>query len=238
VGARCSQGYREYKNEKGGYKNDVIAITLFPLGQVKEMSLPGSNAVDKNYRVQRTARRTDQEYVEIASFYVGSAWLAVKTTEVQGAIIVNKITRMPLENDAIEGTVMFGDRPIYLIHPGKAKGVGRLESGIEYQVVVLTTEFGPVGVVVDRLGEIPEIPVANIVANQFSMDEKTAYVKGIVKPEQENKDAAILLVLDPTGFVKTILGSKGQENILSQFLPPGEEPPALTNGSGQIHKAS
>lgn len=238
AGAQCSQGYREYKNEKGGYKNDVISMTLFPLGQVKPVSALKSHGDEKNYRVQRIARRSDQEYVEIASFYIGGAWLAVKTTEVQGAIIVNKITRMPLENDAIEGTVMFGDRPIYLIHPGKTKGGPRLQSGNEYQVVVLTTEYGPVGVVVDKLGEIPEIPVTQVVQNQFSMDDKTAYVKGIVKPDGENKDSAILLVLDPTGFIKTVLGNKDGDNILSEFLPPADAPPPLTNGSSAIHKAS
>lgn len=216
VGARCSQGYREFKNEKGGYRNDVIAITMFPLGQVKDLSASKRREQAKN-RVQRTARRSDQEYVEIASFYVGGAWLAVKTSEVQGAIIVNKITRMPLENDSIEGTVMFGDRPIYLIHPSKAKGSGRLESGTELQVVVLTTDYGPIGVVVDRLGEIPEIPVSQIVPNQFSMDEKTNYVEGIVRPDSESQDSAILLVLNPTGFIKTVVGSRGSENVLSQF---------------------
>lgn len=224
LGASCSQGYREYKNEKGGYRNDVIAVTMFSLGQVREQSLEGSRPAPKNNRVQRVARMKDQDYVEIASFYVGGAWLAVKTSEVQGAIIVNKITRMPLENQSVEGTVMFGDRPIYLIHPGKSKGAGRLDTSGEYQVVVLSTEFGPVGVVVDGLGEIPEIPASHIVPNQFAMDQTTNYVKGIVRPDAENSDASILLVLDPTGFVKTVIGSQGTDAIMSQFAAIGGEP--------------
>jgi chemotaxis signal transduction protein len=213
VGACCSKGYREFKGNNDDYKNDIIAMTFMSLGVIKKKSNSLAHSQQQNFKIRNTIRTPGVNYVDVATFHVGSLWIGIRSEHVQASMMAERITSVPSANKAVRGVVMFGEQPIYLIDGYTSLGVDRPASEGPLEVVVVKTDFGQIGVVVDKLGEIPIVPENQIVADKLLASEGTDYVEGIVRLESDKREPHMLVMVHPSEFVKCLLGGHSSEAI-------------------------
>ena len=74
IGVKCSKGYREYKSDLDDYKNDVLSFVFIKIGEDKNKSIIDSS----NKYIHNTKKKKTQHSVELATFNIGSKFLAVK----------------------------------------------------------------------------------------------------------------------------------------------------------------
>lgn len=162
VGVAMSSGYREYKTSDG-HIDEVMALCAYPLGAVAKMRGGATTHLEGGKgAAMGQARRvgTGVETVDVATFYVGRMWLGIPAAEVVEAIDVSGITpAIGGGNPIMAGVKMYRGTLIpivYLYRLIGPEGESELSGGT--QVVVLRfNEKEYIGLLVDRLGEIPEI---------------------------------------------------------------------------------
>ncbi len=233
LSACCSKGYREFKDPSDEYKNDIIALTFMALGKIKQETV--TNKASKNFALKHPKRIPNVEYVDIATFHIGSVWIGIPTDSVQAATIAHKITPMPSANKSIKGLITFNDKPIYLIDGYSAIGAEKpMSSTKDLQVVVVKTQSGPVGVIVDRLGDIPVVRKDLITVSDLLANEGVNYIKGIVRLESDNDSIPMLVIVEPTEFVKCLLGDAMNAELMKKM----KELQASSNIEEALAKAS
>lgn len=199
VGSKMSSGYREFKGPQDAYRNDVAALIFIPLGQVQAVAQTSPSHQEK-VRMPHTARsRLGQETTEIATFYIGTEWFGIPSLNVIEAIDALDITSLPGMPGYVRGVVMFGGDPILVfdlcdhLHFGKP-----VDSTTYTQIVVVRGESDePFGILVHRLGEIPEVDNQAIdsVANLFPGEGMLS--ENVIRPDPAGGREGILVVLSP-----------------------------------------
>jgi chemotaxis signal transduction protein len=197
IGSELSSGYREYKTSDA-YSNHVVALCGFPLGAVSALDAPVRHAA-----VAQGARRHGggKEMVELATFNIGKLWLGVPASEVVEAIDAGNLT-MPV---GAKGDVVAG----YKMHRGQLISVIRLDKVMHgpsgntnpQQIVILRTHGKVcIGILVDSLGEIPEVPHEDIQSvSDFTVADGiliTAVVRGLSRPAGQGDTLLSLLGTD------------------------------------------
>jgi chemotaxis signal transduction protein len=188
VGMALSNGYREYK-VSDGYSADVISICAAQLGQ--ELAAVTRKAA--------TTRKTHNHHVtgdtiEFATFYVGDNWFGLRSQDVIEAIDATGITK------ATGG--MSGLLVGYSMHRGVAipvldlaQCVGVAPGEDERQIVIVRAGNGPVGLLVNALGDIPEVPVDMIVDMDTLRWDRRLPVSGLVRQRADDDPRAPLLII-------------------------------------------
>jgi chemotaxis signal transduction protein len=186
VGACMSNGYREYKGPDDAYRNDVVALIFAPLGECKK---DRSNAKVKTRGRLKGAEINAQgggECMEIATFYVGNHWLGIPTEYVVESIDTRGLTSVPGSGESLLGYIMFRDSLISVIGLWGMLGKDDTRgSGNEPQIVVLRLggeKNALIGVMVDELGEIPEIPLERIEKVSPMLNAGNMLAESLVKP--------------------------------------------------------
>lgn len=198
VGACMSKGYREYKGEGDNYKNDVVALILVPLGEKHEHERRAAPAV-RSRTQSRSAKAggNGNESVEIATFYVDSHWVGIPSEHVVEAIDVKGVTRVPGAGENAVGYLMFREKLVPIVGLwGMLGESGRRRPNHEPQIVILQLAADVLlGVMVDELGEIPEIQHEHIEKISGMLTGESMLTEGLVKPdEQQNRKDMIVLV--------------------------------------------
>lgn len=219
VGACCSKGYREYKGETDEYKCDIIALTFMLLGEVRAAKT-GLYLRDTEDKVRHLHRSPGVSYADVATFHIGSLWVGIRAEHVESAIIATHVTQIPSKNKALRGAVMYNDRPIYLVDPYESLGLTKMSEDLPevIQAVVIKTEFGLVSISIDRLGEIPVIAEDQIKVDAFLSGGDSKYIEGIVRLESSAKNSPMLVVVEPSEFVKCLVGERQGMNLKDQML--------------------
>ncbi len=108
VGASASAGYREYKDARDVYRNDVIALVFSRLCNVE--------AHVAKEPVQRLSIRSDRTQTgakeDLATFLVGRRWFAARTGEIVEAIDVADIMPLPFMPPGMMGCLMYRGSPL------------------------------------------------------------------------------------------------------------------------------
>jgi len=197
VGAKVSSGYREYKGPNDAYRNDVVALVFIPLAQV---AADGANRPARREGVQmphRTHGPAAGDTTEIATFYIGEEWFGIPSAQVVEAIDLAGITSIPGMPGYVRGVLMFERNPILVFDLKEHLHFGQPVDAAGYrQIVVVRGPSGEAfGILVHRLGEIPEVANHRIdaVANLFPGDAVLA--ESLVKPEPAAGRSQILVVL-------------------------------------------
>jgi chemotaxis signal transduction protein len=190
VGMALSNGYREYK-VSDGYSADVISICAAQLGQ--ELA-----AVARKAMAARTAHNhhVSGETVEFATFYVGDNWFGLRSQDVIEAIDATGITKA---TGGLAGLLVG-----YSMHRGTAipvldlaQCVGVAAGEAERQIVIARAGDGPVGLLVNALGDIPEVPVNMIVDMDTLRWDRRLPLSGLVrKGAYDDPQAPLLIILD------------------------------------------
>lgn len=169
LGSALSAGYREYKTSDG-YVENLLALCAFPLGAVAGEMAEAPRKVSAGTSIGGTRRvGSGSDTVEIASFYVGQQWLGIPAGDVVEAIDATGITStLGNNNDLTAGVKMYRGKLISVVNLQRL--MSRLDSAERTrQIVVVRTHHKIcLGLLVDALGEIPEVardeiqPLANI----------------------------------------------------------------------------
>ena len=222
VGARMSAGYREYKGPADAYRNDVIALVFVPLGVASDF-VPAA-ARSGTQMVQRSSlAHHDGEVTELATFHIGDEWFGLPSTGVVEAIDANAITCLRGMPECVRGVVMFEDNPVLVfdlrqhLQPGKPA-----DSEAYRQIVIVRAETGEAfGILVHRLGEIPEVandriePIGNIFPGQSIL------VESLVKPAAGAAGGDILVVLSAARIRRKLVEARSDAEILALATAAG-----------------
>jgi len=200
VGAHVSSGYREYKVEDG-YSNDVIGFVMVPLAQV---SRAGENQFKRReLRIDTRSSDRNVDSIEVATFFIGSKWLGLKVEYVVEAINPVGITVVPGACEYVKGQVIYNDMPMVVLDIRAILNEPEHPVTSESQIIVVRHGEVCLGLLVDGLGEIPEVPKIRVEAPDCVIEE-TKYTDCIVKPDPKSENQDMLVVLHPDGLVSFI----------------------------------
>lgn len=158
VGTAQSAGYREYKTSDG-QQDDILALSAFPLGSVA--TAEAAPARNGRASTQGQTRRVGngKDLVEIATFYIGKQWLGIPANDVAEAIDTEELT--PVfggKSDLVAGVRMYRGNLISILHLERLLTPGVEITERARQIVVVRTHGKScLGLLVDELGEIPEV---------------------------------------------------------------------------------
>jgi chemotaxis signal transduction protein len=217
VGSCMSAGYREYKGPGDLYRNDIVALVMSPLSNrvINEEEMKSLRDMTPDSYAQRQAGGEDA--VEIASFYIGTAWYGIRSNCIVEAIEVENITCIPGMPDWVRGCVIYGDQSITVFDlssflPGNNQG----SESRQIIVVHLPGEKAYFGLLIDELGEIPEIAASRIesipeLAGNISLAES------LVKPLTDftTTDKRILVILSTQRILQRLTKVQQQDEVLN-----------------------
>lgn len=207
VGSRMSAGYREYKGDGDDYRNNVVALVLVPLSErVLEPEDRQSLRCIRpdSYAVQPAG---DEDAVEIATFYIGSDWYGVQSNCVLEAIEGQAVIRIPGMPIWVRGWVMHNGQAIMVFDLSgflpESSQTGKSKQIVVIKVPGHQTRYG---MLVDELGEIPEIASARIEPLADIMGQSYSLIESLVKPHQRDGDNRILSILSAERILHRLTG--------------------------------
>jgi chemotaxis signal transduction protein len=213
VGSRVSNGYREYKGERDSYRNDVVALIFVPLCPASAERAKVRDAERPRMQLQMNHSSEFGDTVEIATFYVGENWFGLYSENVIEAIDMAGLTRVPGAASYLVGYVLHNTIPIPVVDirqllPNRGEGG---KSAHQQIVLVRLKENNFFGILVDSLGEIPEVAHQRVepLASMFAGEGVIA--DSLVKPEANQPVGELLLVLSPDKICQRISVLKNQE---------------------------
>lgn len=222
IGAAMSAGYREYK-VSDGYVNDIAAICAFPLGPIRTgVAAPKTRA----NRDSRTRRSGGRDGVEVATFNIGGHWLGVMANDVIEAIDADGVVPPTgAKNDLVAG---------FKTHRGHLLTVVRLndlipgseKTGEPSQIVTVRTHGKScLGLLVDSLGEIPEVDRNDIQPMRDMSVSADMLTVGVVRNLVNSDDPSKLLSVINAERICARLGCRGCDEGEDEVLVPLLESP-------------
>jgi chemotaxis signal transduction protein len=211
VGASMSNGYREYKGSEDTYKNDVVALIFVPLGEKSEHERRSAPVTRRDQsRNTKIGSGKGSDSVEIATFYVDSHWVGIPSEHVIEAIDVKGVTRMPNAGQNAVGYVMFRNQLIPVVGLwGMLGEAGRRRPNHEPQIVILELAAEiMIGVIVDELGEIPEIQSEYIEKISGILAGENMLTEGIVKPDEKQNRVEMIVLVSPNRLRRKFLAAQ------------------------------
>ncbi len=117
VGVRCSTGYREYKSVIDDYKNDVICLVFIKIGSVENSNNVLSNKNNTFTNHQTEAKNLTSESMELATFNIGSKFLAVDAKNVLESISKDELEESIEmdKNNPFKGMVLYKDKLVSVL---------------------------------------------------------------------------------------------------------------------------
>ncbi len=202
VGCYSSRGYREFKTT-GDYHNDVAAFVFIPIGEKTE-------ATDSEQRVAITYPQEPitGDVVDLATFYIGSEIYAFYAADVLEAMDVTMINALPGVKSYVVGSVMYCDNspdginekiPIIVISGRILTNTLVDLDGLEKNtgaIVVVRTQVGPIGLLVDGLDAIPSFEKSQVQPVNELLRGDGGYVKSLVNIPESHTTGKMLIVLN------------------------------------------
>lgn len=207
IGVSMSAGYREYKSAADAYRNDLAALVFVPLGSPAAAAT--ATAPQDSVRLPRLRQNAATvASTEIATFFIGDEWLGIAASRVLEAVDAVGITPVPGLPAHVSGVFMFRERPVLVLDLKDHLRLRRpVDAGSYRQVVVVRgRDEAPFGILVHRLGEIPEVANDHIDPVNQLYQSNAALAEFVVRPE--HGDEAILIVLSPERIVARLLGGQ------------------------------
>jgi len=207
VGACPSRGYREYKGSTDAYRNEVSSLIFVPLGKVEQHH--AIHVEQSTYSGLSTVNRLGEgNRVEIATFHVAGQWLGVRSECVIEAIETKSITGVPGTRRNLYGYIMYkkGVMPVINLatlllmeqpHINSLKNLPPIPITQNNQIVVLKdgNNGDHIGLLVDQLGEIPEVPEEQIEKLSAIMGGETQLADSMVKKREGDSGNQMLVLL-------------------------------------------
>jgi len=207
VGACMSKGYREYKGAEDPYHNDVVALVFVSLKEQREERRLRAPARPRG-NVSKAGNGV--ECMEIATFHVDNRWLGLPSEHVVEAIDTRGVTSVPGTSGDMSGYQMFRGNVIPVVGLWGALGkLDRRHASEAPQIIVIRrrpdSEGDFLGILVDELGEIPEVPVERIEKISPMLAGENSLAESLVKPENPDHQGEMLVVISPERLYRRFL---------------------------------
>lgn len=199
VGARASSGYREYRGSAGAEGQAALALVCVPLGAwsggaagagLLSASAPAMSAT-------QLQPADGAERLEIASFHVGNYLLGVAASSVVEAIPFGGCVQLPNAAPTVCGAAIYQGATMLIYDLQRALGVVSSVPRQDMLTVVLADANGKrFGVLVERLGDIPVVPVADIAPVNHVFVGITPVLASIVKSADAEGQMLTLLSVE------------------------------------------
>lgn len=205
VGSRMSSGYREYKSAQDAYRNDVVALVLVPLSD-RLATREERERPDAGSGQYMTRPVGAGDALEIATFYIGGSWYGLRADHVIEAADLCTITPVPGMPAWVRGCTMYQGHPIsvfdltpLLPDQPKLRGTGQLV------VLGLPEQDLRFGILVDELGDIPEIPLSRIDPVPAMLGQSgSSMTESLVRPDPGAPGRDILVVLSLEAIMRRL----------------------------------
>jgi len=197
VGIKSSNGYREFKGQDDNYKNEVFGFIFMELDKIDTNHQASSQTSATKVRSSNTHLMPSEEYVEIASFYIGNKWYGIKAENVIEAIAFSRVSVIPGLTDTVLGSLFFNGKPILIFNPGEILGAHPDMDSSNLQVVIFKTATSTVGIVVDSLGEIPKIENTRLGKEANPFVDSDRFIEGLVELGSKQEGSSMLIILNP-----------------------------------------
>ena len=210
VGARMSAGYREYKSASDAYRNEVLALIYVPLLEGREAwgSAPARTVAAQRWPVPAAGA----ERVELASFAIGDSLYGLPSRFVEEAIDGSVVIGVPGTAGQVAGMTTWrnGTLPVYDL--AELRGGAARPAGSQVVVVRATPDTAAFGILVDALGEIPDIACTSIQAVPFVGHAMMPLLDGLVVPVSADGHQTLpLLVLSMERLLARLRGGNAAE---------------------------
>lgn len=170
VGAQGSCGYREFKGREDAYRNPVTALIFVPLGDYDAKAVCSASPEEVGVSKINGSHEA-RPSCEIATFFLGTYWLGLPVSAVAEAIELKGAARLPNAPKQVFGAVLYQGEtlPLYNLHAALGVPEPTYEDSTRQVVVVRGEEGRNFGLLVDALGDIPEVAIEDIasVANIY-----------------------------------------------------------------------
>ena len=175
--------------------------------------------------VASTTRDGGPDCIELATFYIGTKWLGINAKKVREAITSEGMTTVPRSHDFVVGEILYDGHIINVIDVRTQLKLSQEPFDPNAPIIVMDTGRDCVGLVVDALGEIPEVCMDRVDKKQNVLDATGQYIECIIKPQANSGSKELLVVIDPEKMVDTLIGTCPQSGCrfgLQEFLPMGQ----------------
>lgn len=206
AGSCMSGGYREYKGEQDSYRNDVTALIFVPLCPVSSAHGKTGSEIRQKLQLQNGRGSSAGDAVEIATFHTGGNWFGIPSGKIIEAVEARGLTRMPGAASHLLGYLLYQDKTVPVVDiarlmPEQA-GV-RQEPGNQVVLVRIRDDV-VMGIMVNSLGEIPEIASHRVQDLTSMFAGEGAIVDSVVKPEAAHESGELLMILNPEKIYQRI----------------------------------
>jgi chemotaxis signal transduction protein len=182
--ACATSGYREYTGM------GAIGIVMLPLGPrpQRRRSVPRLSA--KHLR----RGSAGEQLIDIATFYCNGQWLGVLRDQVVEAIESVSVRAVPNKPSWHAGVTMYRGEPIPVIDLGQLTGSASSEERHEIVIVQTSSPAQRIGLLVDALGVIPEVPATSLLPlSDYATRGTLSVVDRAVRPDRP-EDPVLMIV--------------------------------------------
>jgi len=218
VGSRISSGYREFKGAQDSYRNDVAALIFVPLCPASAEQAKVRETERPRTQLQMNHSAEFGDTVEIATFYVGENWFGLHSENVVEAIDMAGLTRVPGAASYLVGYILHENMPIPVVDIQRLLPRTAATQKAAHQQIVLVRhqENHLFGILVDSLGEIPEVAHHRLELMSSMFSGEGVIADSLVKPDPSRPSGELLLILNPDKVCQRIAVLKGQEAAQAQ----------------------
>jgi len=196
VGSSKSNGYREYKNGDG-YKNEIFAISFSFLSQEQNDIL--ENKKDTNFSIA-TYPKDSTSFKEFGTFFLGNYWYGFETKNLDGAIGLEGFQR-DTRSDIFVGRIYYKNQFVEILN---LHHYLNLQPAQDQQIILFKdTKERYVGLLIDALGPICEIPSEMIGDPKGIFPNKENFIEYIAKPPEGIHK--ILSIINPTLLIEKLV---------------------------------
>lgn len=182
--ACATSGYREYTGM------GAIGIVMLPLGPRPQRARSAPQLSAKHLR----RANAGEQLIEIATFFCGGQWLGVLRDQVVEAIESAALRSLPGKPSWHGGVTMYRGEPIPVIDLGQLTGTGSSTSRGDIVVVQTSSHGRRIGLLVDGLGTIPEVPATSVLPlSDYATRGTLRIVDRAVRPDRP-EDPVLMIV--------------------------------------------
>lgn len=212
VGGECSHGYREYKSASDAYRNDVVSLVFLRLSEATEVGEDETLAAEPFVYPKRLPQ---EPAIEVATFRVGGLWLALPAADVVEAVPLSPVTAIPSSSDAVQGISRYRNTSVLVVDARHCLATSPTPRGPGSNIVIVRVDETFVGLMVDQLGEVPNVPRRAIEPANLAFGLESAYLEGVIKPDAATSKSGLVLLLRTREFVELVIGSRLPDEVQS-----------------------
>jgi chemotaxis signal transduction protein len=203
VGIKTSSGYREFKSQGDCYRNTVHSLVFLDLGEVRstgKRKVPEVQAMRQSLQHSKHGSGT-----EVATFSIADRSFGIKTASIVEALENARLAPIPNSPGSVLGSLFYKGKPILVMNPYKALGCAPDLKADNLQIVVMNTDVGTTGIVVEKLGETFRVEPRQVDADTYTGADSDGCVEEIVTLDHEDDDAPLLVLLNPSRLVRQLM---------------------------------